>query len=303
MASFRLIDVLVTIGIACCLLGVTIAARHQAQADAGVVGCAENLQQIAQSLVMYESAYDGKFPRTRYTPGAPLAGYTQPNAINPFDTNGPAANDVTASMFLLARVMDLPTGVFICPAAMNHGFGELDPFDRASSKKRSNFYSRLNDTYSLANMYPDSAAVASGYSLDHFHERLPVDFVLASDTNPGGSITTATKQASPDPLRGDNSPNHERDGQNMLYTDGSVHFTISPFAGVNGDNVYGGRPGTFQPAGPNDSVLVPVWSMGPQSTPYTTINRRWFLGISMAVTLLLIAGIVIRGTRRTEPLA
>ncbi|MGN6504897.1 MAG: hypothetical protein ACTHM6_04975 [Tepidisphaeraceae bacterium] len=300
MSTFRFIDLLTSIGCGVAILGLTVAARQQAQADVKVVACAKNLQQIAQSLVMYEGVYQGQFPRTRYTPDAPLAAYTQPDAPDPFADQGPQPNDLTASPFLLARTMDLQPTLFICPAAQSNGYGQAASYDRAGVKQRSNFRSRLNLNYSFANMYPDTKAVSAGYSLDHFRERLPVEFVLAADLNPGEKITTATTQASPDPLRIDNSPNHERDGENVLYTDGSVHFMVSPYVGVNGDNVYGGRPDALQPASATDSVLLPVWSMGPQLTPETTVNRRWFLSISMIVTLALLGGIVWKGLHRPK---
>ncbi|HEX8324726.1 MAG TPA: hypothetical protein VF595_12535, partial [Tepidisphaeraceae bacterium] len=242
-SPFRLIDVLVCL-VVVIALGVTAAgARRGAQENSVIIACAGRLGQIGQSLVLYQGLYDGRFPRTRYDPAAPLTAYTAPAAADPFSDTGPQPNDVTASLFLLARVMELPPENFICPSALRHGLAEIDSFDRVTVKNRSNFRSRLGANYSLANMYPDAAATAAGYSLDHFRDRLPATFVIAGDTNPGGeSAAAATTHMSRMNLRMANSPNHERNGQNVMFADGSVRFFNSAFIGDGYDNVYTGRP-------------------------------------------------------------
>ena len=299
--SFRLTDVLVSGGVAALLLALTVAARRSAQEESVIIGCAGKLGQLAQSLVMYEGIDRGHFPRTRFDPAAPLTAYTAPDAPDPFAATGPRPNDVTASLFLLARVLDLKPEAFTCPQAVRLTLTEEDTFDRQSVQSRSNFRARVNDSYSLANMYPDAAATASGYSLDHFHDRLPPTFVVASDTNPGGeSVRTATTQMSRDAIRQANSPNHERDGQNVMGADGSVQFYNAPFVGVNYDNIYTGRGVTDQPKDANDTVLLPTWSQGAARMPAAYADRHWVFGIASVVTLVAIVVVVRKGLKNAR---
>ena len=68
-----------------------------------------------------------------------------------------------------------------------------------------------------------------------------------------------------------NSPNHQNEGQNVLFLDGHVNFSKKPTVGVNGDNIYtmqsgyttldalfGQQPADFfGPLTNTDSVIVP----------------------------------------------
>jgi prepilin-type processing-associated H-X9-DG protein len=75
-------------------------------------------------------------------------------------------------------------------------------------------------------------------------------------------------------MRGGNSANQGRDGQNVLYGDGHVEWTSNPFVGAQRDNIYtyrdqsttvddkGAAPASSNDDGTpydlNDSVLLPV---------------------------------------------
>lgn len=298
---FRLIDLIVSVVVVLALGIAALGLKRQADNDSVIIGCRDKLGQIVQSLVLYQGLNNGQFPRTRYEPNAPLTAYTQPMAADPFAADGPKPNDVTAAMFLLARTLDLPSEAFICPGAFRNGLAERDPFDRDTAKKRSNFHARVNDNYALANMYPSPAATEAGYSLDHFRSRLPANFVVAGDTSPGGKgVHAATTQQSRMQMRQGNSPNHERDGQNVAFADGSVQFFNSPFVGVNYDNVYTSRAGetSLQPAAAGDTVLVPDWEEGPQRTPFSVQARRWILVASFVGVLGVMAWIVRHGMKK-----
>lgn len=305
---FRFFDLLATIAIAAILLGATLAVRYHAQETSVIAQCAGNLRRIAESLVLYQGLYSGQFPRTRYEPDAAIAGYTNPDASDPFASNGPVANDVTASAFLLARVLEVTPDVFVCPAAIRNGLAQTDSFDRASAKERSNFRARLNYNYALANMYPDAAATTAGYSLDHFLRKLPPTFAIAGDTNPGGAALQPPKigltgKELQNEMRLHNSPNHQRDGQNLLFADSSVRFVGSAIEAAGGDDPYRSQ-GTFpQPANAGDVVLLPTWDVGPNLTSTNVIVRRWSLVGAVGFTVIVMGGILWRGMRRREPTA
>ncbi|MGC4030720.1 MAG: hypothetical protein QM754_03075 [Tepidisphaeraceae bacterium] len=297
---YRLADLLVTLAVVVALGTAVAGVRRQAQDDSVIIGCSAKMRQLAQALVMYQSLSNGEFPRTRYDPAKPLTAFTNPDAADPFSDAGPQPNDTSAAMFLLARTIDLPPEAFICPGATRNNLAEEDDFDRQTARQRSNFRARLHDNYSLANMYPSVAAVAAGYSLDSFATKLPATFVIASDTNPGGpGPKVATTQMSRRDMRQANSPNHERDGQNVMFADGSVQFFNSPFVGTDHDNVFTSQlsPDNLQPAGAADSVLLPAWSDGPQLTARATVNRRWVLAVGGTGILLVMAWIVRHGMR------
>jgi prepilin-type processing-associated H-X9-DG protein len=60
-----------------------------------------------------------------------------------------------------------------------------------------------------------------------------------------------------------NSPNHEQEGQNVMFADGHVSYEKTPFVGIEQDNIYTAKNGTPQqveasPADASDSVLLPT---------------------------------------------
>jgi prepilin-type processing-associated H-X9-DG protein len=74
-------------------------------------------------------------------------------------------------------------------------------------------------------------------------------------------------------MRGGNSPNHGRDGQNVLYGDGHVEWTSNPFVGAQRDNIYTqrntggntavddtGKTALASPIDLNDSFLLPQFT-------------------------------------------
>lgn len=293
---FCIFDLLVCVGVASLMLIVVAGARHQVQQQSDIVGCAANLRQIFDALGQYQLSHRA-FPRTRFTEDAPITAYTAPDAANPFAENGPQANDVTAPAFLLARG-GLPASVFNCPAALRNGLAERDTFTDATVQKRSNFRARVNYNYSLINMYPSAASRQAGYDP---MSRSPAQFVIASDTSAGpeeGAQAT-TQPASLRDQRMANSPNHQRDGQNLLFADGQVGFAPTPMVGVGFDNAFTSQ-GTFpNPASGTDTVLLPTWSMGPDVTPQAVTLRRWVFSIALVVSTLLIAAVIVRGRAKS----
>ncbi len=278
-STFRLFDVLTLIAIALLLLGATIAARQLAQSKQDITHCADNLRKLYAAHGAYVAAH-GEPPRTRYEPDKPITAFTGSASTNPFAADGPQANDVTAAIFMLARESGISADVFNCPAALRNGLAEQDTFDATTVRQRSNFRARVNYNYSFQNMYlpADSAG--------------PSD-VMAADTNPGGQgILTASTQETLQQVRLSNSPNHQRDGQNVLFRNGEVRFEPSAFFGKPVDNIY--APGGVQ--------LVPEWSAGPDVTPKAVSLRRWAFSIAMVATTLLLIFIVFRGRRKSAGL-
>jgi len=101
---------------------------------------------------------------------------------------------------------------------------------------------------------------------------ISAEFAVAADINPGltngeMNVLTVTTISNAKQMKGGNSINHERDGQNILFGDGHVSFEQNPFVGVGRDNIYttklastGFTGGSFiaSPYDAGDSILLPT---------------------------------------------
>jgi prepilin-type N-terminal cleavage/methylation domain-containing protein/prepilin-type processing-associated H-X9-DG protein len=257
--AFSMIELLVVIGIITLLIGIIVPTMGKVREKSYINRCAANLQQIGEALAIYAHDNKGAFPRTTYVPGAPLHAGTGPTAVDPFALDGPSANDTTAAIYLLMRTQKLPPEIFRCPY-VNTELAQADPL---AEHARSNFvdYHR-NLGYSFANPYPDSAAVASGYM---WGSKLPAEFVIAADLNPGidgerDDVNLPTLDSNPRDMAMANSNNHGKDGQNVLFADGHVAFEDTAFCGIDNDNIYTNQhlQVNASPADKTDTVLLPT---------------------------------------------
>ncbi|MDB5326333.1 MAG: hypothetical protein JWM57_1902 [Phycisphaerales bacterium] len=248
------------------------------------IKCASNLRQIGLAMKMYANGETrtNSYPRTRYSQSDadhPKV-FTKPNATNPFTDDGPEPNDVTAALFLTLRTQEITTDVYLCPDDQK-AERMLIPNGK-DIRSFSNFLSPKNLSYSMQNPYPTEAAEKAGFI---WSDSMNADFAIMADKNPGAAeLKTVTFANAGADQRTINSPNHELDGQNVLYADGHVDWSASAWAGVVQDNIYGHnapRPFTAKspttlpeptsppttpigivgpPADGNDSVMLPVAS-------------------------------------------
>ena len=228
-------------------------------------------------MLLYATENKGSYPRTVFElgNGSPVpTAYTNPNAPDPFGPGGPAANDVSAALFLLLRTQDLTPNFFVCPSAPA---GEPWDFGGKPPSQLSNFPGRQFLSYSYANPYPSRAAIDAGL---RFTTALAPDFALAADMNSGMQSLAGVKPTSPRPhLEEVNSRNHGGQGQNVLYADGHVEWADTVFCGMSRplpgggaerDNIYTANMGVNSPSAisaaprdPQDSVLLPRAIDGP----------------------------------------
>lgn len=291
MTQLRWMDLIVLIVCAGFILGTTIVARQNAQSAQDIAGCASRLKQIYDALAQYQTE-TGSFPRTTYDPRLSLTAYS-----GAFDEQAIEPNDVTASVFLLVRRYQLLAGTFTCPAALRNGLAEKDDFDPIHPGKRGNFKARMTYNYSVINMYPSEEAVAKGYD----PRKLSVDAVIASDTNPGHQQAWSTeKPMNLRQIREANSPNHQREGQNLLRVNGSVEFSTTPLIRKGTENVFASLEAFPDPGSAEDIVLLPIWSMGPDLTPRAVTFRRWVFVLAMIFSMGMIGGVVVRNLRKTR---
>jgi prepilin-type N-terminal cleavage/methylation domain-containing protein/prepilin-type processing-associated H-X9-DG protein len=265
--GFTVLELLIVIGIISVLMAILLPAiehvRHQAYIDK----CASNLRQIGLALQTYSIDNHGNYPRTSYSgnpTGYALTEGTGTNVENPFQNQpgGVQTNDLTAPWFLLMKTQKLLPAIMICPYNDETDYVA----DKTNLDGRSNFTDqKKNLGYSFANPYPLDAVAKAGYRLTNL---LSAEFAVAADRNPGvtgkgDNVYAPSPKSASSIMEMANSPNHEHDGQNVLYGDGHVSWEQTPFCGMSNDNIYTAKNSVApnvesSPADVNDSVLLPA---------------------------------------------
>ena len=278
----------------------TIVCRSRETANR--VKCATNLKQVGTALLGYSNAHRGRYPQTTHDPSTPVTTqYTGWQSADPFGPIGPKANDVTAALFLLVRTGGgLPTKTFICPS--NRAARAWD-FNGGSATSVSNFQHRGGLTYGYSNPYPPMNTWASY----RYRAAIDAEFALAADMSPGGAaLPTLITTDSHRRMKLGNSPNHDGDGQNVLFGDGHVEFLLNPLVGVNRDNIFtaaggavvAGQPFPTSPVNADDSVILPTAPDGPvpPRPPLSTATWVWIV-VSGLLLVLIVASTPRMGAR------
>ncbi len=258
-SAFTLLELLVAIGIIAVLLAILLPVIETVRHRGYRARCQGNLHQIGELLAIYAGDNAGEYPRTRYVADAPLVAGTGAAAGDPFAVGGPSPNDTTAGLYLLIRATRADPAVVICP------YNDVRAYvpQQGDVLAHANFSDwKLNLGYSYANAYPSGLAAAAGYRLA---ARCPAGLAIAADANPGntrpGDDALAAYAGAPsEAMKSANSPNHEKEGQNVLFGDSHVQWEQNPLCGVDGDNIYtsGSHAIVASPVDGNDSVLLPA---------------------------------------------
>ena len=288
--AFTLIELLVAVAIigliAACVIPYIMSIRETHRR----VACENNLRHIRDALAAYQGDYNS-YPRTRFNvDSAAWTAFTGPDDANPFAPGTQvAANDVTASLWLLVRTgIIADTRVFNCPSTAQTPDRLVDAAGQTVAKEqRSNF--RSGDHLSYSFLSPFNISLGEG----GWSDTLKPEVALLADRNPGvkGYRDDVTKPASgdaPELQAYANSNNHGKAGQVVLYASGYVGFVPTAYRGSGyaaasgktkatpGDNIYtalrrlpiptGEKPdadgnGFFDrnvgPSWPGDSYLIP----------------------------------------------
>ena len=234
--GFTLVELVLVGSLVVILLVILLPYVGQLREGSQRAACQGRLRLVRDGLFRYAAENDNAYPRTPYAAGTDgYVAYTGATDSDPFRPGTGAQvqpNDVTASLWLLVRGAQVPgTEVFVCPSTWD----TPDPL-RVAARQRGNFAGPEHLSYSYAMPFSSMA----NYRLD---DTLVSSFALLADLNPaaGGDdgVVRVGYQAPPLELSAVNSPNHNRAGQNVLFSDGSVRWATTPYVGAGNDGADG----------------------------------------------------------------
>ena len=296
--GFTLIELLVVIAIIAMLMAILMPALGKVRRLAQRLVCGTNLAGLGKSIMLYANDNDEDYPQqggltTQWAPGIiSLPGWN--NEANP--NNGSLANvTVSSDLYLLIREADVAPKNFVCKSS------DQKEFEVTAANGVAGTDVELTDIWDFGN---DSRLFVSySYHQQHRGSGTSISYAVSTssssnsavlaDRNPylDEALVRGTPTSIEDSLsmvdRFDfvnidaggpkyltyvaNSYPHGREGQNVLFNDGSTSFEKTPDVGENSDNIYtpqlssisenGRRKGShsgggFAPVRKGDSLLV-----------------------------------------------
>jgi prepilin-type N-terminal cleavage/methylation domain-containing protein/prepilin-type processing-associated H-X9-DG protein len=300
--AFTLIELLVVVAIIALLIAILLPSLGKARELSNRSACAANCRGIMQSFNVYAAANGDAYPTVigastsghYVNSGNQLAEttaagtYTTADAcISAMYTNGAAASqtnqagDVMACAWLLVLKNYTSPKQYLCKS---------DPVGAATgasltASSTNSFYQNFNGangqqdfTYSYSFAYPwicsstvsaTAPAAAGAWWRNTTDSSLPIMSDMSPLNNTGTNPTAqlVPSSAGGTPTNGPkawNSPNHQRDGQNVGFADGHAEFVRRADIGQNSDNIFtqNGSSGAGGSTTAPPSIGTPVSTSG-----------------------------------------
>ena len=241
-SGFTLIELLVVVAIIALLIAILLPSLGRARELSNRSYCAANLRGILQSMNVYAADQLDTYPCV--TPTDDSGAYTFASAGNSSNTNadaalnqyysaGTGASSVTACWWILVLKNQVSPKQFICKS---------DPAGATSPAPISNSSNQFQLDFSAANQFSYSSAFpwvgtnAGGWWKNVTDASLPIMSDIAPKHGTGNpAADTDNIQTNPKVW---NSNNHQRDGQNVAFSDAHAEFTRRPDIGPDSDNIW-----------------------------------------------------------------
>jgi prepilin-type N-terminal cleavage/methylation domain-containing protein/prepilin-type processing-associated H-X9-DG protein len=309
--GFTLVELLVVIAIIAMLLAILLPALAKVRSLAYRVICSTNCSGLGKAMITYSQDYQEQYPvagNSSTTWGSTFTYITSPATgwdagTNPTFATGANICPISASLYLLVKYTDVPTGSFVCKASSQKKF-ELALANPATTNTTT-----VTDVTMCWNFGPCSTTGSNPWQFCSYSYQQPykvsttgVSYPINASSQPGLAVladrnpwcdgTTYGNFTSPDTtspptvgpvmmLTSDfdskwvltnktkakyaNSKAHGLDGQNVLYGDGHVSFETTPFVGIENDNIYT----TWGTTAPQNTSIKEI---GVQPNSYTSIT-------------------------------
>lgn len=238
--AFTLIELLVVVAIIALLASILVPTLNRARELTKRTVCSTNLNGIGQGIKLYTLSNGNRFPTVPLTGGASWGSKIGDNwNSNPFVNTGNDRCNST-NMFLLIRGNYASGKLFICPSTSDTeepDFGNTGRWD---------FTGSTHISFGMQNPYgfDNPLSISSPSSAAWFADGSPYVFedgnVNAGQVNTGSSVVNWAGGNEDDNKRNGNSPNHNREGQNVCYGDGHVKWQENANCGTEHDNIYAG---------------------------------------------------------------
>ena len=278
--GFTLVELLVVIAIIALLMGILMPALARVRLMAQRMVCGTNLSGIGKAISLYTNDNDGDYPRSggRLSTWGGLISTDYIDSFVSKDEKGAfgwpprAPATISSALYLLVKYADAKPVQFWCKGDEGASAFQLEDDDRININNITSFQDLHDFGGSALQSYPGSYVsyayhipFGDGTSSPEANNGRPLNsmsetgMAVAADRNPycdKNDDDRVTKliaegkvvkwEGNPDEYSSsgdlENSENHNKEGQQVLYNDGRVSFEKLPNVGIDNDNIWWPQP-------------------------------------------------------------